>query len=192
MPHPRVIYRDSYEVETQSSNQPDWVSDFANRLKEISATQSANSIFDEINAVVSTTAKYKSVDEAVFDMIKRTGLGNVLAQRKIANDLQETIEVFQTLPEMKHFIDNYVEAHPGTVVDAVVHSLMKIHAIKDKLKTDDVTADVKKYINLKILEQEINSATDNQAANMNLGKIDNNLSDTTIDNPLGFMDPDRR
>jgi hypothetical protein len=166
----------------------DWVKDFENNLEK-SSTTSKNDIdyYSKINSILGNKSKYSSVDEAVEDMRKRTGLDNYL--KSIASE-----DIFQSIPAMKLFIDNYVSERPGTSVNAVIHDLLKIKSIKDKLpNNDDVPEDVKRYINEKILEAKRDLPLQG-IEDLELGKVDLTESDDLAkeNNPFNNCEPNVR
>jgi hypothetical protein len=175
---------DSRERETTRS---DWFNQFAAELEKASTQPKSkanprsniNSTFDQINQILGNKSKYSSVQEAVLDMQKRTGLYDLL--NKKAEALQEMPvikipEIFAKIPDMRVFIDNYVADRPGIAVDAVVHALLKIRSIKAKLPSaDDVSEDVKRYINDKIMEAQMLHPS--SELGMQIGKADFSQSD---------------
>jgi hypothetical protein len=105
--------------------------DFIANLEKLSVQPMNNkSTFDTINQILGNKSKYSTVDEAVLDMQKRTGLFDFLQAKKASQQLPE---IFNEIPEMKTFIDNYVQDRPGTSIESVVHDLVKVNAVKSKL-----------------------------------------------------------
>jgi len=158
----------------------DWFEEFANSLDK-SGTKSkkdSNSMFDQINQILGNKSKFSNVQEAVLDMQKRTGLYDLLNKKAQEQEHNVVPEIFNDVPDMKIFIDNYVEDRPGTSIDAVVHALLKIRSIKAKLPaSDDVPEDVRHYINNQIASVEFLRPDNNM--NMDLGKVDLSNDDAT-------------
>lgn len=171
------VYRDNTDSSLEDS--------FISNLQQ-NATRSPQSIYEEISSILGNTkSKYSSVEEAVQDMKERTGLKAYL-EATASNELPE---VFAEIPEMRTFIDNFVKDRPGTSIESVVHDLLKIDSIRDRLpERSDVTDDVRRYINDKIAESL--GKKDFNRVEVNLGKADNN-SDTVSDDPLGACEPSK-
>src|ERR1700743_1705809 len=152
------ISRDTSSTDS-GDREPSWFSDYVKNLEKeaVKSKKEDYALFDQINSILGNKSKYSSVEEAVLDMQRRTGLLGLLNQKKQAQALNESkhqdSEFFSKIPELKIFIDNYVEDRPGTAVDAVIHDLLKIKSIKEKLPDgDDVPEEIKRYINDKISE----------------------------------------
>lgn len=188
-----MISRDTDSFETHSK-EPSWFADFVSNLEKeaVKSRKDDYDMFNQINNIIGNKSKYSTVEEAVLDMQKRTGLLDFLAQKKASENNQ--LESFKEIPELKIFIDNYVEERPGTSVDSVVHDLLKIKSIKDKLpQGDDVPVDVKHYINDKILEAKTQMSGSSKE-DMHLGEIDLSTDDNVaMDNdPFGGCTPARK
>jgi hypothetical protein len=170
-----MISRDT-DAYDRGGKLPSWMDGLENELNKqsVKSKKEDYALFDQINSIIGNKSKYSTVEEAVIDFQKRTGLYEVLQHRKQAAAEQD--DIFGSIPELKTFIDNYVAERPGTSVDSVVHDLLKINSIKDKLpKSDDVPEAVKHYINEKITESH---TTHPQKENDNqLGKIDLSVDD---------------
>lgn len=186
-------------VYTNKDKEPSWFKDFENNLKK---TSEYSSIHDEIHSIISGVgkSKFSSVEEIVNDLQERTGFKNFI-NSKIALDqdgneckknanMQEP-EEFKLNPEMKIFIDNYVEDRPGTSVDAVIHNMLNIRSIKNGLyELNDVSDSIKKYISNKILEVNLNNQNHHNISN--IGKVDVNQSnEMDNENPLAFCEPSK-
>lgn len=185
-----IISRDTSSIDT-GERAPSWFGDYVKNLEKEAVKSKKNdySLYDQINSILGNKSKYSSVEEAVLDMQRRTGLLDFLNQKKQANiETQKkhaNLEVLTQIPALKTFIDNYIEDRPGTSVDAVVHDLLKIRSIKEKLpEGDDVSDDIRRYINDKITE--INMLRPHSGEDdLELGKLD--LS--TDDNVSSDNDP---
>lgn len=171
--------------------EPSWFKDYVKNLEKeaVKSKKDDYALFDQINSILGNKSKYSSVEEAVLDMQRRTGLLGLLLKKKEAqaaiSKKYENAKIFGDIPNMKIFIDNYIESRPGTSVDAVVHDLLRDPSIKNKLpEGDDVPIEVRHYINDKLLESKIMHPESGEE-NLELGKID--LS--TDDNSSSDNDP---
>jgi hypothetical protein len=184
-----IISRDNSSFD-RGDKTPSWFNDFANNLEKESAKPKSQdySLFDQINSILGNKSKYSTVAEAVEDLQKRTGLYDIL-QKKQASNIGSNIQLFKELPVLKTYIDNYVDDRPGTSVEAVIHDLLKIKTIKEKLpESDDVPAEVKKYISDKIGESN-RSIVKDDSDSLELGKMDLTQDVAVVDDPLGICMP---
>jgi hypothetical protein len=192
-----VVSRDTSFSEV-NSKEPSWFSDFVSNLEKESAKSKKDdySIYDQINSILGNKSKYSTVEEAVLDMQKRTGLTDLINQKKQAQDQttnkHQKSKMLNDIPQLKTFIDNYVEDRPGASVESVVHDVLKVKSIKDKLPDgDDLPDDVRHYINDKITEVNMLNPKTNEE-DLDLGKLDMSSSDenTSADNdPFGGCEP---
>jgi len=189
------ISRDHDSQET-TGKEPSWFNDFVSNLEKSSVKKQDYSVMEQINNIIGNKSKYSNVEEAVLDMQKRTGLTDYL-QSKVAqlnNNVVSTLpSIFTTVPAMKTFIDNYMDARPGAAVESVVHDLLRVKTIKDMLpNADDVSEDVRRYINDKIKEHNA-SRPQSDAENMQLGKLDIQTDDNTAkdNDPFGGCEPNK-
>lgn len=189
-----TVSRDNDDV-IPSSKQSDWMTDFANALEKsaVKSKREDYALFDQITNILGNKSKYSTVDEAVEDLKKRTGLSAYLDQIKSASVAADQIQAFKDVPELKTFIDNYVSDKPGTTPEAVVHNALNIKSIKEKLPHgDDVSDDVKKYINNKLIEMKQQDGTNN-SEDMHLGKSDMSVNDSLAkDDPFSLCEPARK
>jgi hypothetical protein len=186
-----MVSRDTDAVE-RPEKQPSWFNDFISNLEKeaVKSKKEDYSLYQQINDVISGKSKYSNVEEAVKDMAKRTGLSDMLNKK----EAQEKKKVFDEIPELKIFVDNYVEDRPGTSVDAVIHDLVKIRSIKEKLpENGDVPEEIKLYINDKIKERE-NKSHSKDHNDLQLGKIDLSVDDGVgnTNNPFQGCEPNRK
>jgi len=185
-----IISRDESSFD-RGDKTPSWFNEYAAILEKDSAKSKKQdySLFDQINSILGNKSKYSTVAEAVEDLQKRTGLYDIL-QKKQASDLKHgNIQLFKEIPVLKTYIDNYIDDRPGTSVEAVIHDLLKIKTIKDKLpQSDDVPIEVKQYISYKIGEVGA-SVPKNDNDNLELGKIDLSKDVAVVDDPLGICMP---
>ena len=180
--HLPSVYRHGNDI-GQNGSTPSWYSDFVDNLQKNSYNGSS-SIYEEISSILGNTKpKYSSVEEAVQDMKDRSGLGKYLESLKATASDENLLN---DIPELKVFIDNFVEGRPGTSIDAVVHDLLKIDSIRNKLPDkNDVGDGIKKYINQQIAQHTANKPED---INMDIGKVEQS-TDMPIDDPLGLCEP---
>lgn len=183
------FYRDEVSAD-QPSAKPSWYDDFVQNLEK-NSVKSQRSIYDDIAAIISgTKSKYSSVEEAVQDMKERTGLKAFLEGKQAIASTQEP-EIFKKIPEMKVFIDNFVEDRPGTSVESVVHDLLKIDSIRDQLPDrTDVEDDVRVYINTQLAKSK-NQHSDSNKVDLHIGKVDQSTPDIGND-PLAICEPLKR
>lgn len=185
-----IISRDESSVE-RSEKAPSWLNDYAALLEKesVKSNRQDHSLFDQINHIMGNKSKYSTVEEAVLDFQKRTGLYDVMQKKQAYKSKYDNIKIFKEIPVLKTYIDNYLEDRPGASVEAVVHDLLKIQIIKEKLpQGDDVPEEVRHYINDKISETN-NTIDDNNEDNMELGKLDVSQDTSVVDDPLGICMP---
>lgn len=182
------INRDT-SFSTYSNKEPEWVAEYVNAVSKYSVHSKKEDalLFDQINQILGNNkSKYSSVEEAVLDMQKRTGLYELL--QKTASTPEP--ELFSKIPSLKFFIDNHVKSFPGTSIDAVVFNILKVPEFKDALSDNqDVPEDVKNYINSKIAE--VNPEDPNDVADHNMGKTDLEMTNELVksNNPLNILVP---
>lgn len=184
------VSRDN-SIESSSEKNPDWFEEFANNLEKeaVKSKREDASIFDQVSQILGAKSKYSSVEEAVLDMQKRTGLYDLLNKQASSK-----VELFQTIPNLKNFIDNFIESRHGLNVspESLEYQIISIENFKSKLPNkNDVPDDVKKYINEKIIEvkNKKNIGTSDKNDVSDFGKLDLTSSDKDIDDPLSVCDP---
>ena len=185
-----IISRDDSAIESRDKT-PSWFNDFANSLEKESAKPKSQdySLFDQINNILGNKSKYSTVAEAVEDLQKRTGLYDFLQKKQANNNKYSNIQIFKDIPILKIYIDNYIDDRPGTFVSAVIHDLMKIKSITEKLpQSGDLPEEVKRYISDKIAEAK-ESIKQNDSEYMNLGRLDLSNDIDVVDDPLGGCMP---
>ena len=185
-----IISRDDSAIESRDKT-PSWFNDFANSLEKESAKPKSQdySLFDQINNILGNKSKYSTVAEAVEDLQKRTGLYDFLQKKQANNNKYSNIQIFKDIPILKIYIDNYIDDRPGTSVSAVIHDLMKIKSITEKLpRSGDLPEEVKRYISDKIAEAK-ESIKQNDSEYMNLGRLDLSNDIDVVDDPLGGCMP---
>lgn len=186
-PNKGTISRDT-SYSTEAIPQPSWADEYLAAVEKYStkSRKEDSALFDQINKILGNSkSKYSSVEEAVLDMQKRTGLFDLI--NKVASDQQP--ELFSKLPSLKHFIDNHIETYPGTSMFAVVDNMIKIPEFKDAIPSgEDVPQDVKNYINAKIGELNPHEP---DMGDKNLGKTDVETTNEIMkdNNPLNILTP---
>lgn len=192
---PSNISRDTSSTDS-GDRVPSWFGDYVKNLEKeaVKSKKDDYSLFDQINNILGNKSKYSNVEEAILDMQKRTGLLDLINHKKQAQaPIQKKYEhskLLKDIPALKTFIDNYVEDRPGTSVDAVVHDLLRIKSIKEKLpQGDDVTEEIRHYINDKITEINMMHPPSGED-DMELGKLDLSDDNTSSDNdPFAGCEP---
>jgi superfamily I DNA/RNA helicase len=183
-----TISRDNSPIEV-SSKEPSWFNDFVSNLEKNSVqTKKELSTFEQINQILGNKSKYSTVEEAVMDMQKRTGLYDYLRTKSAQEHKEHAL--FDTIPELKTYIDNFVKDRPGVSVDAVVHDILRYPPIKEKLpNSDDVPSDIKEYINGQILEAK--KSHSHSGEDLNIGKMDLSTDENTAkdNDPFGGCTP---
>ena len=181
------ISRDT-EFSSIPNEEPSWMDDYLEAVKKYSVKtkKEDDALFNQINSILGINkSKYSSVEEAVLDMQKRTGLLDLL--QKKASEVEP--QLFSKAPNLKTFIDNHVSSFPGTSVDAVVFNIMKVPSFKSIIPSgEDVDDDVKGYINSKIMQANPNSR---DLGDLNFGKADVEIDALTVkdNNPLNILTP---
>lgn len=191
------IYRDNSSVEP-GGNEPSWFNDYVNNLEKNSAESKKDnfSAIDQINRILGNKSKYSTVEEAVLDMQKRSGLYDYLKQLKAnaqVQPLKAEPKLFGQIPVLKTYIDNYVKEHPGATVYSVIHDLVRVKPIKEKLpEGDDVPQEIYQYINDKLSEEATMHPTDGNE-DLQLGKVDLSVDDNIAkdNDPFGGCIPNK-
>ena len=185
-----VISRDNSAFDN-GDREPSWFSDYVENLEKaaVKSKKDDYNLFNSINNIIGNKSKYSSVEEAVVDMQKRTGLYDLLHKKEASADP----EIFKKIPQMKTFIDNFVEDRPGISVEAVIHDMIKINDIRANLpEKTDVPDDVKVYISNKIKEIKLNNPK-KDLNNLDLGKMDLSVDDgiSSDNDPFKGCEPTR-
>ena len=207
-PTPSISRDYSFSTERKSEHEPEWYSTFIDSLEKsaVKSKRDDYSLYDQINSIVSDKgSKFSSVEAKVSDMVERVGLKKMLANN--ANETKQTlnakaqltmqeaavpqVKTFASIPELKTFIDNYVDGHKGTSVEAVIHDALKINQIRKKLEIEDtLPEEVQHYISFKIGEANKDSNQSHQNDNQ-LGKVDTSVDKNVVDDPLMILSPAR-
>lgn len=168
---------------TFSIEEPSWAADYLAAVEKYSvkSKQDDQILINQINQILGNTkSKYSSVEEAVLDMQKRTGLINILQKKANQNDM------FEEFPELKDFIEEKVKAFPGSAVEAICSHILKEPKFKDFITSyGDVPSDVTEFINKckSKYEKDKNSNAD--------GNVDTEVDNITEkeNNPFNFLSP---
>lgn len=175
------------EFSSIANEEPSWLNEYLDAVKKYSVKTKKDdeALFSQINSILGKNKnKYSSVEEAVLDMQKRTGLLDIL-QKQASGDP----ELFRSTPALKTFIDNHVSSFPGTSVDAVVFNIMKIPSFKSIIPSgEDVSDDVKQYINKKIMQVNPGGV---EVGDSGFGKADVEIDAGTAkgNDPLNILTP---
>lgn len=185
-----IISRDESSFE-RGEKMPSWFDDYVSILEKqsVKSKEDDYSIFNQISDIIGGKSKYSTVDEAVEDMQRRTGLYGVLQRKRASNNAPSNVKLFQEHPILKTYIDNYIEDRPGVAMEVVVYDILKLKPVADVLPNpSDVPAEVKKYINDKI--NEVNKFNvSKEHTNADLGKLDITEDTGVVDDPLAACMP---
>lgn len=169
-----------------STEEPSWAKEYSQAVEKYSVKSKSEDaqFFDQINQILGNSkSKYSTVDEAVLDMQKRTGLYEIL--QKKANS---TPELFKKFPDLEDFIKDRLDAFPGSAVDAIVQAIMEEPRYKNALPNGEtVPEEVEEYINQ--LKTEIDSR--NGHKDLPSGMVDVTVDNKTHkdNNPLNILSP---
>jgi hypothetical protein len=169
---------------TYSNEDPSWAKDYFDAVEKYSVKSRKEdaTIFDEINQILGNAkSKYSSVEEAVLDMQKRTGLFEIL--QKQASDEPE---MFKKFPDMKDFIKDKLDVFPGSAVSAIGDLILQEPKYKNAIPNgENIPSDVEEYINK--LKSQMHPEEDDKAD----GKVDLDIDNNTVkdNNPLNVMSP---
>lgn len=178
------ISRDT-SFSTYSNDEPSWAKDYFDAVEKYSVksrTEDA-SIFDQINQILGNSkSKYSSVEEAVLDMQKRTGLYDLL-QKKAS----EETSLFEQFPDLKDFIKDKIEVFPGSAVNAIADLILQEPKYKNAIPAGEhIPSDVEEYINKLKSEFDHDSEDDRVDGKLDL-EVDNNTLKSN--NPLNILSP---
>lgn len=179
------ISRDT-SFSSYSTEEPSWAKDYFEAVEKYSvkSRRDDSALFDQINQILTNTkSKYSSVEEAVLDMQKRTGLFDIL--QKLA--AEETPKMFERFPDLKDFIEAKIKTYPGSSVTAICEHILQEPKYKDSLPAGEhIPSDVEEYINKlkgKMTPKDKNDVSD--------GKVNLDIDHTTekANNPLNILSP---
>lgn len=154
-----------------SSAAPRWLEEFAAKMDEKPTTavevarqrnSESTSFLDRINAIMGgnnahRTSPYNSVEEAVKDYQKRTGLldyqklamaqsivdaGNAADDDSKKKDKPELLEKF---PAIEHYIHNVINSQYGIQLPAIVHGILE--TFSRDVQASDIDSDLYHWIN---------------------------------------------
>jgi len=160
----------AYEYD-RSEPCPDWLSRFADEYAQTESKTAVevmrerdeqSSIFERMNTIMNgaPTSPYSSVEEAVTDYQKRTGLveyqklaiaqeiidaGNSEDAEKKTPEL-ETPELLKTNPQIGTFISNVLDTQYGIQLPAILHGIMEMFG-REVRESDLDSPDLVRYIN---------------------------------------------
>ncbi len=170
---------------TYANEDPSWAQDYFEAVQKYSvkSRREDSAVFDEINQILGNAkSKYSSVEEAVIDMQKRTGLFEVL-QKQAA---EEVPEMFKQFPDLKDFIKDKMDVFPGSAVNAIADLILQEPKYKNAIPAGEhLPRDVEEYINK--LKGEMSPVDDDRAD----GKVDLDIDNNTVrdNNPLNILSP---
>jgi hypothetical protein len=176
--HPSIVAREKSSL----------FEEYANILDNSNVTKTSFDAIEQINRILGNKSKYSTVDEAVLDMQKRTGLYEHLRKVQAANEKEGNI--LQEVPIIQTYVDNYIEDHPDATVFSVIHDMVKNQQIRKKLpSTDDVPPEVYKYINDKLTEYDFRHS--DKTHSTQIGKVDLSVDDQIFkdNNPFSGCEP---
>ena len=179
----------------------DWALKFERALEKNAVQPVSNdrSVYDQINSIMNGKSKYSSVQAAVDDMKKRSGLTDYLNKITVSKT-QETNkiatqqdkqpnkqpELFVKYPEVKQTFQNYVTSTRGNLpIPAIVDKVRSIHRndVLDQGLWEE--EDLLKAIHRMNLVEEIKYT--HQDKDLNLGKGDMSDSDFDQSNSDAFL-----
>lgn len=185
-----IVQRESETFETVVS-EVHWMDAVAKKLEKMSvepmgkAQDLHSSLYDQISSIMGGTSKskYPTVEAAVEDMKKRTGLNQFISDIMAADERTKkvaSVDLFKKVPQVKTTIDNYLEDTNGNVVlPAVLERIRSIHSNDVIDESDWKDESLMRYITDKC--QEVKSKYPSLDPNYtNLGKIDQ-IRDEDID-----------
>ena len=162
----------NYEYE-RSEPCPDWLSRFANEYAQKEGKNAVevmrerdqqSSLFDRMNAIMngSPTSPYSSVEEAVADYQKRTGLADFqklalaqeiidageegLAEKKTL-EFEQKPEILEKYPSLDIYINNVIETQRGIKLPAILYGILETFGRQGIRETDLDSAELVRYIN---------------------------------------------
>jgi len=188
---PKYNNRYEYTVNRTVDNQEKedrWLSELEQRLTK-SAVQPKRvdqSMFDQINSIIGGNSKFKSVQDAVDEMQRRSGYLDYLHKKTAQDEEQKksqsdkkNIELFNQHPEIEMTFKNYIESTSGNQdVPSIIHHVKAIHqhdVADDSLWDND---DVITYVH------NLNQSTQDKKPSEpshNLGRIDLNTGKQNVD-----------
>lgn len=187
------VSRDFDAIETSNEREPSWVKEFENNLQKdaVKSKREDYALYEQINSIVGNKSIFSSVEEKVLDMQKRTGLYDLINQTKVAQLSEGTKSIFEEVPELKTFIDNYIQDHPGTSVEAIIHDILKINKIRNRLPDgDDVPEEIKRHISDMLANSQKEKMQHNFSDDVNFGKADYSDDEGLDNDPFSSLEAD--
>lgn len=175
----------------------------------VNSVKDDGELFGQINSILGTKSKYSTVQEAVEDMQKRSGLSHYLSlnasssevKKEASDDLEVTLDpvfdknqmpkLLQEKPQVKGLIDNFITSRMGHVhVQAVVDKVSTL------FKSDGISSDefedkhLRKYINDMIIEEKKKHSSDSANSSYSeMGKADFSTSDNDNHDAFKLLEP---
>ncbi len=213
------------EYELGDSSCPNWLESLAVQLAErdeekaLTAVEVARrrndapSVFDQMHAIMNGSVyrtPYTSVDEAVRDYAKRTGLDEyrkrALAQQIMDAPAEEEIAeedtekknslapaekpaLLERLPLIENYIHNFIDTNRGAQIPAILYNIGVLFRRDGVTESDLDDADLARYINDLIGQKANLSPTDDPRLGRYIGIFNEDLG---IDNPWAGLQPARR
>ena len=181
---PKIVSRDT-SFSTYATEEPSWAKDYSEAVEKYSvkSRREDSALFDQINQILGNSkSKYSSVEEAVLDMQKRTGLYDLLHKQAA-----EEPEMFKQFPDLKDFIKDKLDVYPGSAVSAIGDLILQEPKYKNAIPAGEfIPSDVEEYINH--LKGEMAPKDENERAD---GKMDLDVDNHTLksNNPLNGLNP---
>lgn len=201
--HPRhqtVISRNADE----NIGEDHWLKQFEKNLQKdaVQPRSTEDTLYSQINSIMNGKSKYTSVENAVEDMMQRSGLNDYLTKvkvseqeernRKTASDSNDAMEkkieleerlpiVIKKFPSIKDTIENYVRDTRGNIsIPAIIARVQGIHS-HDVSNTEDWEDDnLIRFVSKLNLEAKKNNSTGIENYT-NLGGRDPQGADSDID-----------
>lgn len=209
--HQSVVSRNTDEHISEDH----WLNQFEKQLQKGAVQpKSQTSLFDQINSVMngSSQSKYTSVQDAVSNMMERSGLTNYLkvsneqetGKAKVAADQNADFDkvipveskqedttnpdVIKKNPNILKTLENYINSTRGNLpIPAIIDKLRSIHrsdVAEDKLWEDDKLIRLVSKLNLEAKKN--NPASYENYSNLASGDRDNAESDVDPSNTDAF------
>lgn len=157
-------------INTNPSSEDDWMAEFSKNLDKQSTRSKgkANSVYDQISAIMGNKSKYPTVEAAVEDMKERSGMTKFLDKMKSESQssggntkkadcesCEKGVKLFQDVPQVKNTIDNYCDdTHGNLPLPAIVEKVRSIHRNDVSSDADWNADDLLHYINSKNTESK--------------------------------------
>jgi hypothetical protein len=178
-----------------------WLKQFEDKLLKTSVQSKSNDVYDQITSIMNSKSKYSSVQEAVSEMMNRSGLNDYLNKNKIAEAQDSSSSskspelqtkeykmplVIQMHPDILNTLENIITDSKGN--KSVPTILNKLHSLHAKDVGDEAAWEDDKLIRL-ISKMNLEAKTNNPGSYENfsgLGKQDNSIADLDTSNSDAF------